>query len=197
MSDEHLFSKKPTSFLHRWSVVTSLGALIISSLSLFFSIKNETYSSAPNVQILEVKHYVADDVDSSKKEVDFHNSVEIGGTVTLKNFGRASTQLIKVNLDLPGNSQLFDPQRIKIAFSDDAITPSNYSRSDEDLITVTRNRTIKAGEIRKFYTKLFIDTHNLKGHPMPNLFRVLLIFSNGQELTFVPEIKTHITISKP
>lgn len=184
-----IVSNTEKKYLHRYVHLVALGAFVISILSLWLSYHNSKIASVPNVQILSLEGFFVDTLDD---ECRLHKMVSITGKLKIKNFGRAPVQMIKVDWE-PIFRDGLDTKRIMLGISDDlAITPATFKYKEEPILGI-RTPTIQEGQVRQYNIILVADVNDYQRHITQGLYRIQLTFSNGQQLTLIPEIKGHAT----
>lgn len=177
-------SNSKKGYFHRYAHLIAFGAFLISIFSLYLSYQNVQHTSAPNVQLINITSYQADELDQGYR---LHKSVSISGKLTIKNFGRSAVQLIKVDWEPFFPNMLF-------GISDTLDKPALHKYKERDPILGIKESIIQGGQIKKYNILSFVDTHDYEGYPS-GFFRIQLTFSNGQQLTLIPEIKAHLTLS--
>ena len=184
-----IVSNTEKKYLHRYVHLVALGAFVISILSLWLSYQNSKIASAPHVQVLRLEGFFVDTLDD---EYRLHKMVNITGKLKIKNFGRAPVQMIKVDWE-PIFRDRVDTKRIMLGISDDlAITPAPFKYKEEPILGI-RTPTIREGQVRQYNIILVVDANDYQRHITQGLYRIQLTFSNGQQLTLIPEIKGHVT----
>lgn len=184
-------SKHEKGKLGRWGNVVALIAVVLAGVSLLISYQNQKYGSAPNIQIISLTSSRSYDVGYSRELNDL-DKLTIEGTLVIKNFGRASAQLIRVEWEplIVGNPDQVSDMWLAISDHGDPCSQNNqryyYDRRTDPILGIT-NTVIGGGEIRQFKLGFFGKTKLAEGQEIPNV-RLSLTFSTGQVLTILPDI---------
>ncbi len=193
MSNE-IIANTDKEYFKRYTHLIALGAFVISILSLWLSYQNSKITLAPNVQVLSLEGFLVDTLDDKYR---LHKSVRITGKLKLKNLGRVPVQLIKIDWE-PLFPDRVDTKKMMFGMSDDLDRiPALLKYKEEDPILGIRTPIIREGQVRHYNIILDVDAHDYEGHITRGLYRIQLTFSNGQQLTLIPEIKGHATALNP
>lgn len=169
----------------KWDTFLSILALLISLTSLFFTFQIEKSKSSPNVQIQSV--YGGRTVELG----DETDNITIDSTITLINVGNAPTQIVDVKWEMATSAENDFDGLLAIS---DTLSPSDsryneYFKSIRNLpVEGIEKNILESGQILEL--KLFF-----RSTPVPkndtNLrnIRVIFTFSNGQQLTVLPELR--------
>lgn len=184
------FKDRPKSdvpHFHRWSEVIALFALIISGIALYKGCQNEKYTSTSNIQIVYL------DADRSIRLAKKSDKLRISGIVVLKNYGRAAAQIVKVDWEPLTLGEGGSAKKLWLAFSD-RVDPSDdqseqhfYPKRSNPILGAA-NTVIPPETTRAFKIAFWGEVDLKRGREIPNI-RVTLTLSNGQALSFLPDIK--------
>jgi hypothetical protein len=177
------------SYLSHWEAAVSLLALLVAIGSLAMSLRTEQLSSSPNIQIQKV------DGGRNYEHTDQIDKVEIECTVALKNVGNAATQIVDVLWET--SSIISDSNSISngwLAVSDE-FDPNASQYADYfqfikfSPVEGIKEKIIAAGETK---TLRLVFQAEFKSRPDASLaqnVRVKFTFSNGQQLTVLPQLR--------
>ncbi len=182
-------------------LIISIIALMISGLALWQSFKSQAYNSSANIQLVQTK------IIDSNSVIELKNSTTdkyfyLVGEITIKNFGNAPTQIISVSWQplLLQSSTDFDPNsQTKFVISDNSLGldvvglgPSGPPQVNEDPLAAIKNRTVNPQE-SKILSFTFYGPYSgvvtTDGTAQTKIYdvKIVITFSNGQELSIIPE----------
>jgi hypothetical protein len=195
MSDRAHPTKEKHAIFHRWEIIISLGAALVSVVSLLITLHQIRTSSAPNIQLINVnatRSYFTFDENSASPRED----VEIHCTATLENLGNAPASIIDIKWEALNTREVNDSDQTWLAISDNG-NPKEEPKDDNFYYLNRKNPVagvhqplIQASEVKKLYLFFHGIEDTKKGQEISNI-RVRFIFSNGQELTVLPGITAY------
>lgn len=169
----------------KWDTVISLLALMVSLVALFFSFRVERSKSSPNIQVVSVHG------GRTREAGDILDNVNIGSTIVLINVGNAPAQIVDVSWEIATSVNTnFDGL---LAISDIRSPSSSEYQEYFESIRHSPVQGIQQTTIEPNKT-LTLELY-FQSDPVPKdditiqNIRVVFTFSNGQQLTILPELE--------
>ena len=177
--------------LSRWQLIIAALALacslLFSGIALWKGCQNENYLSAANVQIVSSEGNRSINLNDSEDA----DTLCISGTVELKNYGRAAVQIVKVEWEPLISSGNNSVEGMWLAFYDHLDTSLGgdvhgfYVNRDNPVLSL--HETIILPGQKRTFSVAFFGQGQLEPMGDPNVC-VSLTFSNGQGVSFLPDI---------
>lgn len=179
-------------YLARWEIIILFLSLIISSVSLWMSFQASKVSALPNIQVQSVE-------GSRNHEAQVKGDKSIGELITiqctavLKNAGNAPVQIVNVRWEPLITNDQMDKSKQWLAISD-YFDPLSEATRDyfwglrTNPVQAIKDTILSPDETKKLKIVFHGESVLEEGKDVPNI-RVIFVFSNGQELTILPDIK--------
>jgi len=187
MKNENSYKEISTKFKLTWEQLTSIIAIILSIVSLSITYFSENAKATGNIQIIESDGFR--DYDNTQ----IPGILKIYGGIKLKNIGNAPIQVVDVKWESTISSVKSKEINGWLAISDflDPEEPREYEyfkENRETPISAIHNSQIDRGKVLelKYSNYQYLpDDFNVQD---PSL-RIIFTFSNGQQITVLPDIR--------
>jgi hypothetical protein len=172
-----------------WELLVAVISALMSLGALFISVRVERRTAAPNVELTRV--------EGSRL---YHNAreggpdrVSIVATASLHNRGNSSVEIVDVHWEPLLIGEPVARDSAWLAISDDPLPTDSariehYKRQQRHPVLGIKQTVIRGNEQKLLYLRFSGLSDLARGRETPNI-RVVITFSNGVELTVLPEIK--------
>jgi hypothetical protein len=180
-------SQPKGSLNFQWETIISVIALLISVGSFLFSMQTEKAKSSPNVQVQSV------DGNYLRNSGNTEDSITIICAVVLENIGNAPTQIVDVRWEFTSPPELRVNLDGRLAISDrwDPLDKhyDEYFQSIQNTPIEGIKKTILGSGESTTLNLAFFSTPVPDNYSTLQNIRVVFTFSNGQQITVLPELK--------